>query len=143
MSLSLRIIVTANWSPRSSGSLPGVRSARYAGVEGRPRAEIDAANNRKLIERLREVPAERRTARFRCVLVLADGERILARAQGAIAGRIIDEPHGTGGFGYDPHFFVDRLGCTTAELSAEEKNRVSHRGSAVRAMAPLIADLLR
>ena len=125
------------------GGEPGVRSARFAGVAGRPRAEIDAANNRKLIERVRGIPADRRTARFRCVLALADGERIVAETEGTIEGRIIDEPRGGGGFGYDPHFFVESLGCTTAELSAADKNRVSHRGQALRKMAEVIVSLMR
>ena len=85
---------------------------------------------------------ERRSARFRCALALAVGEKILAETEGVIDGRIIDEPHGTGGFGYDPYFFVQALGCTTAELSAEEKNSVSHRGQALRKMAQVLPTML-
>jgi len=122
---------------------PGVRSARFADCPPDwPRSQADAANNRKLVELLRGVPAQRRTARFRCVLALADGDRILAEACGTIEGRIIDEPRGTGGFGYDPHFFVDALGCTTAELSPAQKNAVSHRGNAARGMAERLRALL-
>jgi len=125
------------------GGAPGVISARFAGVnDGSPRAVVDAANNRKLIEMLRGVPAERRTARFRCVLALSDGERVLATADGAIEGRIIDEARGAGGFGYDPHFWVEALGKTTAELPAEEKNRISHRGQALRRMRERLAGLI-
>jgi XTP/dITP diphosphohydrolase len=103
---------------------------------------VDRANNEKLIRELRGVPAERRTARFRCALALADGGRILATAEGAIEGVIIDEPRGGGGFGYDPHFFVPSLGRTTAELAAEDKNRISHRGQALRAMRSQLVALL-
>ena len=114
---------------------PGVFSARYADLpEGSSRRRRDEATNRKLIERLQGVPAEQRTARFRCVLALTDGDRVLATAEGAIEGRIIDEPRGEGGFGYDPHFLVPELGRTTAELRPDHKNRISHRGQALRAM---------
>jgi XTP/dITP diphosphohydrolase len=108
------------------GGAPGVFSARYAGEP-----KDDAANNRKLIAELRGVPPERRTSRFRCAAVLADGERILAMAEGTIEGVIIDQPRGANGFGYDPHFFVPALGRTTAELDPAHKNRISHRGQAV------------
>lgn len=123
------------------GGEPGVFSARYAGVNhlGDRRA-ADAANNARLIERLRDVPPDRRTARFRCAAALADGWRILLEADGTVEGRIIDQPRGSGGFGYDPHFWLDERGCTTAELPAAEKNRISHRGRAFRALA---ADLRR
>lgn len=115
------------------GGAPGVKSARYAGsAEGTPRAEVDRANNRRLIAELHGVPPERRTARFRCALALSDGERILLATEGSVEGRIIDEPRGANGFGYDPHFFVPQLGKTMAELPAEEKNRISHRGQALR-----------
>lgn len=123
------------------GGAPGVHSARYAGIDG-GRDVVDPANNRKLIEMLRDVPQARRSARFHCVLALSDGERILATADGVIEGQIIDSPRGAGGFGYDPHFFVPELGLTTAELPANEKNRVSHRGRALRAMRPQIERLI-
>ena len=117
------------------GGEPGVLSARYAGTSpGASRSEADRANNRKLIAALVGIPDERRTARFRCALALADGDRILAVAEGTIEGRIIDVARGRGGFGYDPHFFVSELGKTTAELPAAEKNRISHRGRALREM---------
>lgn len=108
---------------------PGVRSARYAG-EG----ASDADNNAKLLRELRDIPAERRTARFRCVLVLLRHERDPSPiiAQGVWHGLILDAPRGEGGFGYDPLFFVPEMGRASAELTAEEKNRVSHRGQALR-----------
>jgi len=110
---------------------PGVRSARYSGLSG-PRDRVDAANNRKLLEALRGVSETDRTARFVCAMALHDGERVLARAEGAIEGRILDAPRGSNGFGYDPLFFVVERGRTTAELDPADKNAISHRGRAAR-----------
>jgi XTP/dITP diphosphohydrolase len=125
------------------GGAPGVLSARFADhATGATRPERDAANNRKLIQALRDVAVEKRTARFRCALALADGDRILAAAGGVVEGRIIDDARGANGFGYDPHFLVMHLGLTTAELSAEHKNRISHRGRALREMKEHLARLL-
>ena len=114
---------------------PGVYSARFAGE-----SKDDQANNRLLVERLKGIPAERRTARFRCAVVLSDGQAVLAAAEGAVEGRIIDEPRGDNGFGYDPHFWVDRFGMTTAEMSPEQKHTISHRGTALRALRQKLAD---
>ncbi len=112
---------------------PGVHSARYSGLpSGTPRKEVSPANNVKLIAALAGVSSDRRSARFRCCLALASGDQILATADGTIEGRIIDDPRGDGGFGYDPHFFLPELGRTTAELPPEEKNRISHRGKALQ-----------
>ena len=111
------------------GGRPGVRSARFAGSHG-----DDQANNAKLIELLRDVPFEERSARFHCAIVVADCGAVLARAEGAIEGLIIDEPRGENGFGYDPHFLLPDLGKTTAELAPEHKNRISHRGRALRSI---------
>lgn len=109
---------------------PGVISARYAGMPCN-----DAANNAKLVTELAAVPSERRAARFRCVMALADpAGNVLATTEGAIEGVIIDAPRGDGGFGYDPHFLVPRLNKTTAEITQAEKNAISHRGQATRAM---------
>lgn len=119
------------------GGAPGVRSARYAGRPG-----DDAANNAKLVAELAGVPAERRTARFRCAMALADGDRILASSAGTIEGRIIDTPRGDNGFGFDPHFLVPHLGLTTAQMTPDQKNRISHRGQALRAIGPTLAALL-
>lgn len=108
---------------------PGVRSARYAGE-----AADDAANNRRLVDELVDVPEAERTARFHCVLVYlrhaADPAPLIAH--GTWEGRVIETPRGAGGFGYDPHFLVPELGRTAAELTPEEKNRLSHRGQALR-----------
>ena len=119
------------------GGAPGVRSARYAGPQ-----RSDADNNAKLIAELSHVADERRAARFRCALALADGERVLASSTGVIQGRIIDQPRGENGFGYDPYFLVPELGVTTAQMPPEQKNRISHRGQALRALAPSLARLL-
>lgn len=115
---------------------PGVYSARYAGPEA-----TDDANNAKLVAELAGLPAARRAARFRCAVALAGGNgAILASTEGHVEGRIIDKPRGCNGFGYDPLFFVPEYGCTTAEMPADRKNAISHRGAAFRA---LIADLQR
>lgn len=117
---------------------PGVYSSRYAGLKG-----DDRANNRKLIAELRDVPPARRTARFRCAAVLSDGHRVLASAEGTVEGVIIDEARGNNGFGYDPHFYVPQLGLTTAEMAADQKHAISHRGQALRRLRAQILDLLR
>jgi len=125
------------------GGAPGVMSARFARLpDGAARQVRDQANNEKLVAELKGVPPERRTARFRCALALADGDRILATVEGMIEGRIIDIPRGPGGFGYDPHFLVPHLGKTTAELAPAEKNRISHRGQALRQMRAKLPELL-
>ena len=127
------------------GGAPGVHSARYAADRcppGADRATLDAANNAKLLEELSGVPAERRTARFVCHLALAGEGRILIEAFDTVEGQIADSPRGSSGFGYDPLFLIPALGCTTAELSSEEKNALSHRGKAVRHFARLLANFL-
>ncbi len=108
---------------------PGVYSARFSG----PGAD-DARNNALLVEKLRSVPEDRRSARYRAVIVhmrhAADPSPIIC--EGSWEGRIILEPRGDNGFGYDPHFWLDSHGCTSAELDPQEKNRLSHRGQALR-----------
>lgn len=113
----------------SLGGEPGVYSARYMG-EDTPYS----VKNANLIERLQGVPDERRTARFVCAIaaVLPGGQELTTRA--AIEGRIGYEEKGDGGFGYDPIFYVPELKKTTAELTGEEKNLVSHRGKALQLM---------
>jgi XTP/dITP diphosphohydrolase len=119
------------------GGAPGVHSARYAGP-----TQDSAANNAKLIASLRDVPAPRRTARFRCAIAIARNAEIIATASGVIEGVIVDEPRGDNGFGYDPHFWVPELGMTTAELEPERKNAISHRGTALLAIRPKLTALL-
>jgi XTP/dITP diphosphohydrolase len=113
------------------GGAPGIYSARYAG-EGAD----DAANNEKLIAALEGVPAERRGARYRCALVLLPGEENAEPliAEGVWEGRILESPRGAGGFGYDPYFFLAERRQTAAQLAPEDKNRLSHRGIAMRAL---------
>jgi XTP/dITP diphosphohydrolase len=123
------------------GGEPGVRSARYAGT-GRSRAERDAANNRKLLAALNAVPDEKRRARFVCAMCLADPEgRVVAETRGTVEGVIGREPRGDNGFGYDPLFELPHLGRTSAELPAEQKNALSHRGDAARRMAEKMGDV--
>ena len=114
------------------GGAPGVRSARFAGP-----GATDAANNRLLLEKLRGV--EDRTARFVCAIALVEGTKVLGAFRGAVEGRIIDEPRGPNGFGYDPLFFFPPFGCTFGEADAESKMTVSHRGKALRAMLDAMA----
>ena len=117
------------------GGAPGVRSRRWAGVTGSA-AEVDAANNAELLRRLLGAPEARRRARYRCVLVyLSQPEAVPRVFEGACAGLILEAPRGEGGFGYDPLFLSDELGRTFGEASAEEKDAVSHRGRALRALA--------
>jgi len=107
------------------GGAPGVHSARFGGDTTYPQKF-------KLIEqRLRQVPAAERTARFVCALAVADGDRIVFQARGTVEGLIAAEPRGTGGFGYDPIFYYPPFGCTLAE-AADRKSSVSHRGQAFR-----------
>jgi XTP/dITP diphosphohydrolase len=125
------------------GGAPGVHSARYAGVGG-TRAERDEANNRKLLAALTGVPVEKRTARFVCAMCLAaPGGEILAETRGTFEGLIATTPRGSNGFGYDPLLYLPDRGCTSAELSPEEKNVRSHRGQAARRLAALLASLRR
>ena len=115
------------------GGAPGVHSKRYAGRSG-PDHAVTAANNAKLLDALQDVPDERRTARYRCVLVLARADGSEAVAHGTTEGRIAREPRGSGGFGYDPLFVSDALGITFGEASATDKHAVSHRAGAVAAL---------
>jgi XTP/dITP diphosphohydrolase len=113
---------------------PGIYSARYAGVDA-----SDHANNAKLVSALEGVPYEQRRARYQCALVFveaADAAPLVAEA--AWQGFILDAPRGSGGFGYDPYFWLPELKRTAAELTPEEKNRLSHRGKAMRALRELL-----
>lgn len=133
------------------GGAPGVISSHYStdGKEDeRPRSERDAANNARLLRELEGVPDDERTARFVCVMVLADAQgNVLATSEGAFEGRIGHAPRGEGGFGYDPLFLVQHDPAalsytrTSAELDAGEKNAISHRAQAAHRMADAIAAL--
>jgi XTP/dITP diphosphohydrolase len=120
---------------------PGVRSARFAADHGRP--EGDEENNRLLLELLDNVPEDRRKARFVSAVAVVgpDGEELIVR--GTVEGSLAHEPRGDNGFGYDPLFVPLGQTLTFAELSDDEKNRMSHRGQALRAAAPEILRLVR
>jgi XTP/dITP diphosphohydrolase len=116
------------------GGDPGVRSARWGG----PGLD-DAGRCRLLLERIAEVAEpEKRGAQFRCVLALAAGGETLATFEGVVDGRLLTEPLGENGFGYDPIFFHPASGCTTAQLSTADKQRISHRGLAIEAFLEAI-----
>ena len=112
---------------------PGIYSARYEGVD--TPYEI---KNRIILDRLKDVPDEKRTARFVCAIAVAYPDGRVDTRRGTIEGRIAYEPAGENGFGYDPIFYVPELGKTTAELDPEEKNNLSHRGNALRAIREII-----
>ena len=117
------------------GGAPGVWSARYAGLPS-----DDARNNEKLAQSMRDVPAAARTARYRCVAAFVDPARGLELTRaGACEGEILSTPRGSGGFGYDPYFFLPALGRTMAEIDLETKNGLSHRAAAFRALAQALA----
>lgn len=105
---------------------PGIYSARYAGLKA-----TDDENNAKLLAKLKNIPAGKRTASFHCVLVLYRKDGSYDFFEGKWQGQIIDEKRGSNGFGYDPVFWIPELKMTAAELPAEIKNKVSHRGQAV------------
>jgi XTP/dITP diphosphohydrolase len=115
------------------GGRPGVYAARYAGE-----AATYEDNCRKLLRELTGVPPERRTARFVTVAAVAFPEDGVQVAQGALEGLIAESPTGTQGFGYDPVFFVPQMGKTLAQLSAEQKNRISHRAKAFAKIRELL-----
>ena len=118
--------------------MPGVLSARWSGPP-----KDDDRNNRLLLAQLADVPDERRGAHFTCAVALAlpDGREVVV--EGRMEGRVVREPRGSGGFGYDVLFeAADRPGLTTAELTQEDKDAISHRGRALRDAAPLVAALL-
>lgn len=118
---------------------PGVRSARYAGI-GETREERDAANNALLIDRVQHLQESERTARFVCAMCVAEPDgTIVAESVGTFEGMITTEPRGQNGFGYDPLLLVPQMNKTSAELSPEEKNALSHRGHALRAIAKHLA----
>jgi len=117
---------------------PGVRSARYAAdAKFHPDPEwfsIDERNNLLLLENLREFSASQRTAHYRCVIAAARGGECIATTHGVVEGQILDTPRGSGGFGYDPLFYLPELDQTMAEISLAKKNQISHRGKALRAL---------
>jgi XTP/dITP diphosphohydrolase len=119
------------------GGAPGIHTARYAG----PGAS-DEDRYRKLLAELADTPPERRRARFRCAVAIADPDGSVSIAEGTCQGRIAFGPRGEHGFGYDPIFLLPERQQTMAELPAEIKNRISHRARALRAARPLLDALL-
>jgi XTP/dITP diphosphohydrolase len=122
---------------------PGVRSARFAadtGLVDSPDANdnTDVWNNMVLLQRLASVPPASRTARYHCVLVAARDGVALHTAEGAVEGLILEAPRGTGGFGYDPLFYLPALDRTMAEISLETKLSLSHRGRAIAALMAML-----
>ncbi|MDD5134991.1 MAG: RdgB/HAM1 family non-canonical purine NTP pyrophosphatase, partial [Phycisphaerae bacterium] len=135
---------------------PGVKSARFSclaptpvvGVAGprqlwsgpspaNNRTLLDHKNMQKVLDLLKNVPPEKRTARFVCSLCLASPDKILLETEGKLEGIITDKPAGTDGFGYDPIFFVPSLNKTVAQIKLDDKNKISHRGRAVKKLKPL------
>ena len=132
---------------------PGVRSARYAAdfatppppgldpapsleavLSTRPALSTDDRNNQHLLAQLARVPHDPRSARYRCVLALAQQGHVLVTAEGTVEGTLLTEPRGAGGFGYDPLFYLPELGLTMAEIDLHTKQRLSHRGRALRTL---------
>jgi len=111
------------------GGAPGVRSARYAGADA-----DDAANNRKLLREMQGLGLEQRRAAFVCAMVLCEPTGACRHFDGRLEGRILEEGRGAGGFGYDPLFWVDAHQASLAEIPLDIKNRISHRGQALRAL---------
>ena len=123
--------------------MPGVRSARWAGSPaGWPRVEKDAANNALLLAQLDDVPDERRGAAFLCAAAFVGPGGTEHVVHGEMRGHLLAAPRGAGGFGYDPLFLPDGETRTSAELTAQEKDAISHRGQAFRALAAVLPELL-
>lgn len=116
---------------------PGIYSARYAGEHGN-----DNENNKKLLEKLKDVPMEDRGAKFVCHLTLINSEGKVLDICGEVEGKIIESLNGEGGFGYDPLFYYEGFNKTFGEIGAEEKNKVSHRGVALKKLKDNIFDML-
>ncbi|MCR5127515.1 MAG: RdgB/HAM1 family non-canonical purine NTP pyrophosphatase [Lachnospiraceae bacterium] len=114
------------------GKMPGVMSHRWLGDRTYPQAMQD------IIDELKDVPEEKRSARFVCSIAACVPGKETLTVQETIEGRVAHEIRGTEGFGYDPFFYVPEFGCTTAEMSREQKNAISHRGKGIRAMRDLL-----
>ncbi len=120
------------------GGAPGVFSARYAGENAG-----DVSNVDKLLRELRKqnIATEKRSARFRCVIALAQNGKLLGVFEGFVEGKIVDPPRGSGGFGYDPIFEPKGFDQTFAEMTAESKNQISHRGQAITALRKALREI--
>ncbi|HOK53296.1 MAG TPA: XTP/dITP diphosphatase [Armatimonadota bacterium] len=115
---------------------PGVYSSRFAGENA-----TDEERNEKVLQLLKDIPDDQRTARFVAVAAIAEPGRIIATTEGKVEGIIAREPKGSNGFGYDPIFYVPEFGKTTAELSSEQKDAISHRGEAFRKAKEVLRSL--
>ena len=120
------------------GGAPGVRSKRFAPVEGLTGHKLDQANNNYLVERLGALELEKRTGQYVCVAALLGFASQMIVTRGEARGLILTEPRGDAGFGYDPYFFEPDLDMTFAELHPNQKNELSHRGKAFRALAIIL-----
>ena len=120
------------------GGAPGVRSKRFAPVEGLTGHKLDQANNNYLVERLGALELEKRTGQYVCVAALLGFASQMIVTRGEAKGLILAEPRGGGGFGYDPYFFEPNLEMTFAELHPDQKNELSHRGKAFRALTIIL-----
>ncbi len=120
------------------GGAPGVRSKRFAPVEGLTGHKLDQANNNYLVERLGALELEKRTGQYVCVAALLGFASQMIVTRGEARGLILTEPRGDGGFGYDPYFFEPDLDMTFAELHPDQKNELSHRGKAFRALTIIL-----
>jgi XTP/dITP diphosphohydrolase len=121
---------------------PGVRSARFAAdAEFTSTGQVDADNNLLLLQKLSKTPEERRTARYRCALALANSGECVLTAEGTVEGRITTQPQGSGGFGYDPLFYLPGLGKTMAEIDLATKISLSHRGRALQGLLEQIREI--
>lgn len=119
------------------GGKPGIFSARFAGED-----KDDRRNNTKLLELLAGVPSEKRTCRFRCALAIVTPAGKEWVVEGTCEGRVAFAPRGSGGFGYDPLFYLPEYDCTMAELPPEVKNRISHRARAVVKAIPILREII-
>jgi len=117
---------------------PGVHSARYSGENA-----TDQTNNRKLLQEMSAVPEDERQAAFCCVMALSLPDKETRLFEGKIEGRLLQQEQGSGGFGYDPLFWLPEYGCTMAELSLDIKNSISHRGQALRQVVDFLSMRLR
>jgi XTP/dITP diphosphohydrolase len=122
---------------------PGVKSARFSGEKDEDRGLLDHKNMAKVLELLEGIKSKDRRCRFVCHLAMASPDKILLETEGVLEGFIAEQEMGENGFGYDPIFFLLRLNKTVAQLTAEQKNAISHRGSAIRRLKPLLEKLLK
>ena len=122
---------------------PGIHSARFSGAKDKNRTLIDHKNISKVLQLIKDINPPKRTARFVCALCLAKPEKVLAETQGIVNGVITENEIGDNGFGYDPIFWVNEKNKTAAQMDPAEKNAVSHRGSAIQKLRPMLEKLIQ